>query len=350
MKRLLGGLAVVLVLELIAAPSFALPKNLRVRTYSKGLNFPVDMAWVKGTKKIFFTEKDTGKVRVMVDGRVKKKACVNLDVNNDSERGALGIVLHPNYADNHKLYVYYTNASPLENRVKSFVIDHNKCTNGKTIVKGIPSGSIHNGGQIEFVHKKLFVSVGEAGDPANAQRKGNRLGKILRYRGNGSIPKGNPFKKNGRRSAVWSYGHRNPFGLAHKPGTKQLFESENGPDCDDEFNRIRKGRNYGWGDGYQCGTAGVGSNPKPPLKRWSSVIVPTDPWWYKGSLGTLNGDIYMGDYHNDLHRLVMNAKGTKLKKDRVIYTAPTGIVDVAKGPRGRLYFIAGSKMYRIVPK
>jgi aldose sugar dehydrogenase len=348
MKKLLV-VATVLALVLVAAPAGALPRGMRVRSYKGNLNFPVDMAWVKGTRKIFFTEKNSGKVRVLIGRNLKRRPCVNLDVNNDGERGALGITLHPKYRRNHWLYVYYTNRAPLENRVTRFRVMNNRCRHAKRIVGGIDSSAAyHQGGQLEFVGGKLFVSTGENHDPARAQNVASRQGKILRLNPDGSVPAGNPFNRPGNRNPVWSYGHRNPFGLAHRPGTHQLFETENGPQCDDELNRIRKGRNYGWGPGYTCGTAGVGPNPKRPLRRWTPTIVPTDPWWYVGRLGRLSGDLYMGDFkHGRLHRFDLNRKGSRIRSHRIVHNASQGITDVMEGPRQLLYFATPSAIRRI---
>jgi aldose sugar dehydrogenase len=149
---------------------------------------------------------------------------------------------------------------------------------------------------------------------------------------------------------VWTYGHRNPFGITRRPGRSQVYVTENGPSCDDELNYIRKGRNYGWGNGYSCGTKGVGPNPKGPLRRWGSIIVPTDPWWYRGTVGKLNGSLYVGDFNGALHRIRLNKKGNRLRRDRIIHRAPNGIVDVSKGPGGRLYFMTPGAIFRIVPK
>lgn len=348
MRRLCVALLTALVVLGAPATASALPRGIGVSTYRDNLAFPIDMAWVKGTKKIFFTEKNTGKIRVMVGRRLKARACANLDVSSSGESGALGIVLHPNFRNNHWLYVYYTNASPRENRVARFTVEDNNCRNRKIIVEGLAAGSgYHNGGQLEFVGDKLFVSVGENHSAGNAQQTGNRLGKILRFNGDGSVPDGNPFSLPGNPNPVWSYGHRNPFGLAHKPGTKQLFETENGPSCDDELNRIKKGRNYGWGDNYDCGS-GVGINPKRPLRRWTPVIVPTDLWWYRGRMDRLSNRLYMGDFSaGKLHRFVLNPKGTRIRKHSVIYNNPSGIVDVSEGPGGWLYFLTPSSIRRI---
>ena len=331
--------------------SRALPQGTRVDVYRGDLDFAVDMAWAPGTKKLFFTEKVTGRVRVMVGRRLLARPCADLDVEGSGERGALGIVLHPRFRENHLLYVYYTNREPLENRVARFRVVDNRCRSKRDIVKGLPTkgATNHNGGQLVFVRGKLFVSTGDAADPATAQDVDTRLGKVLRYNADGSIPDGNPFSDPGDRSPVWSYGHRNPFGLAVEPGTNRLFETENGPDCDDELNRIRRGVNYGWGTGYRCGTAGVGDEPRGPLRRWTSIVVPTDPWWYEGRMKSLSGSLYTGDFQGDLHRLDLNAKRTRVRRDRVIHSAPSGIVDVSKGPGGWLYFMTPSTLYRVVP-
>lgn len=328
----------------------ALPRGLEVNTYKAGLNFPVDMAWLKGTRRVFFTEKSTGKIRILNGRHLRDRACANLDVSSDGERGLLGITLHPRFKQNHWLYVYYTNSSPLENRVTRFRVQDGRCRNPLHIVTGITASPApyHNGGQLEFVGNKLFVSTGDAHEPALAQSRDNRLGKILRYKADGSVPASNPFSNITGNNPVWSYGHRNPFGLTHKPGTKRLYETENGPNCDDELNFIRKGRNYGWGPGYQCGTRGVGTNPKRPLKRWSNIIVPTDPTWYMGRLKKLTNKLYVGSFNSGkLHRFKLSAKGSRVRSHRVIYDGPDGILDVSKGPGGWLYFLTSSGIKRI---
>jgi len=325
----------------------ALPPNAKVQNYKGDLNFPVDMATEPGTRRIFFTEKNSGKIRILKGRKLKKRACATLNVNATGERGLLGIALHPNFKKTRYLYVYFTKASPLQHQVKRFTVRKGRCRNPKVIVEGISanSGGYHNGGQVEFAGGKLYVSTGEQHSPSLAQDTGNRLGKILRYNPNGSIPDGNPFG-----NAVWSYGHRNPFGLAHKPGTTRVYSTENGPSCDDEFNVIRKGRNYGWGSGYQCGTRGVGPNPKGPDVRWSNIIVPTDPTFYKGKMKSLSGDVYTGDFTGRIRRLVMNRKGTRVRRQRVILSGQGDVTDVTKGPGGWLYFATTNGIKRIVRK
>jgi len=351
MKRLALVLVIAVLAALYPSAAFALPSGTRVQKYKGGLNFPVDMGWVPGSKRIFVTEK-AGRIRIINKGRLRARACRRINVSSSGERGLLGIELHPNFKRNRYLYAFYVNASPLESRVTRYKVKKGRCRSARNVVKNIPvSSGYHIGGQIEFAGGKLFVSVGDGHSAGNAQNKDNRLGKILRYNSDGSIPKGNPFSSRADRSPVWSYGHRNGFGLTHKPGTGRLYETENGPQCDDELNRIRKGRNYGWGSSYACGTAGVGPNPKRPLKRWSNVIAVTDPWFYKGRMGRLSGDIYAGGFSDGkLHRLVLNRKGTRVKNDRAILGGAGPIVDVSKGPKGWLYYMTPSGIFRIVQR
>ena len=346
MRRTLTSLMAFVLVLAVAPVASALPRNTRVEVYEGGLDFPVDMAWVKGTRKIFFTEKNTGRVRVMIGRRLLGTPCVDLNVYNAGEAGALGIALHPNYDRNHFLYVYYSNNDPRENRVSRFKVEDNRCTRKRNIVTGLAASSgYHNGGQIEFMDGKLFVGTGEDHNASFAQDTDSRLGKILRLNPDGSVPDGNPFG-----NAVWSYGHRNPFGLANRPGTSRLYESENGPDCDDELNFIREGRNYGWGAGYPCGTAGVGPQAMGPMRRWTPTIIPTDLTWYRnGAIRQLNGALYMGDFSSGrVHRFGLNDRGTRVKTHRIVYDASSGVVDVAKGPGRFFYILTSSAILRIV--
>ena len=342
--------AAVLLVVALAAPSqaHALTRGTHVEVFKRGLNQVVDMAYVPRSTTLFYTEK-TGAIRVIVSHRLLPTPCVTLDVVSDGERGALGLVLDPDYRTNHYLYVYFTKRSPLQNRVTRFTVINDRCRHAHPLITGIPTvAGYHNGGQLFFLGNKLFVTVGENHDPGNAQNLHTRLGKVLRYNRDGSIPRTNPIL-GGRRTAIWSYGHRNGFGLTAKPNTNRLYETENGPNCDDELNHIMKGRNYGWGNGYVCGTNGVGPRPVAPLKRWTPTIAPTDPWWYRGRIKRMRGSIYMGDYNTGtLRRIRLNRAGTAVKSISLTHHAPSGIIDVSSGPGRWLYFATQSTIYRIV--
>jgi aldose sugar dehydrogenase len=328
-----------------------LSTDVKAQLYKGKLDFPVDMAWLEGSDTIFFTEKASGNIRVLHGRQLVKEPCATVPASSAGERGTLGIALDPEFNLNGYLYVYYTNESPLENRVTRFAVDGDRCTNPKDIISGIPAtdSTRHVGGQLEIVDGKLFVSVGDGyDDPSTAQDVGGPLGKINRYNLDGSIPDDNPFSEDGDPSPAWTVGLRNPFGLAHNPDTSQIYASENGPDCDDELNLIEEGRNYGWGPGYECGTAGVGEDATKALVAWTPPIVPTDLWFYTGSTDSLAGALYMGDFGSGkLHRFVMNEDGTQVLRDEIVYDSPSQIVDVSEGPEGLLYFLTPDGIYRL---
>lgn len=312
------------------------------------LDFGVDMAWQRGTDRIFVTEKNSGTIRIVEGDKLLRRPCARMRVETDLLQGLTGIVLHPDFESNGWLYVYYTSKDPYENRVTRFTVRGNRCVEPTHVVTGIEPSRVHNGGQMVFVDGKLFLTVGEANVRAHAQDLDTVLGKILRYNDDGTIPEGNPFSEPGAPSPVWSYGHRNPFGLAHRPGTDQLFSTENGPHCDDELNLIEPGKNYGWGRKYECGTDGVGEDPVAPLRRWTPVIVPTDLWWYEGRISSLQDTLLMAEYvGGSVHRFVLSDDGREIQSEEVIYSGDEKLADVSEGPGGWVYFVTQTSMYRL---
>jgi aldose sugar dehydrogenase len=153
--------------------------------------------------------------------------------------------LHPNFTENHLLYVYHTyaNKSKLYNKVLMLTENENKIIESKVIIDSIPGAQVHDGGSIKFgPDGKLYISTGDATIPDFAQNVKSLAGKILRLNPDGTIPHDNPFLD----SPVYSYGHRNIQGMAWHSQTKQLYATEHGPSGNDEINIIKAGSNYGW--------------------------------------------------------------------------------------------------------
>ena len=167
-----------------------------------------------------------------------------LDTPLLGEGGLLGIAVHPEFADNRYLYVYQTvDRESVENTVRRFEVDveQRELRNETVIIDGIPSDRIHNGGRIAFgPDGLLYVTTGDAANSTLAQDSESLAGAILRLNDDGSIPEDNPFD-----NAVYSYGHRNPQGLAWD-AEGRLWATEHGSNARDELNRIEPGRNYGW--------------------------------------------------------------------------------------------------------
>lgn len=160
------------------------------------------------------------------------------------EGGLLGVAVHPDFESNRYVYVYQTvDRESVENTVRRFEVDfeERELRNETVIIDGIPSDSIHNGGRIAFGPEGyLYVTTGDSAEAALAQQRDSLAGKILRLTDDGSVPADNPFG-----NAVYSYGHRNPQGLAWDDEGR-LWATEHGSSARDELNVIEPGANYGW--------------------------------------------------------------------------------------------------------
>ena len=160
------------------------------------------------------------------------------------ESGLLGVAIHPDYNQNKFVYLYFTIGNST-NKVVRYKLDNNQLSEDRVIIENIPGANNHDGGRIAFGPDKfLYITTGDAQTNSNAQDTNSLAGKILRLKDDGSIPNDNPFN-----NAVYSYGHRNPQGLAwDKQG--RLWSTEHGRSGAstglDELNLIERGANFGW--------------------------------------------------------------------------------------------------------
>ncbi len=209
---------------------------------ASGLDTPWEIA-VLPDGDILATERP-GRLKVIG----KKAVTIDvLGVTEKGEGGLLGLALHPGFAANKYIYLYFTTEieGHLLNRVVRYSFDGKTLSDLKIIVDNIPADQNHNGGRIAFgPDEYLYITTGDAGEENSAQDTKVLSGKILRVNDDGSIPAENPFG-----NAVYSYGHRNPQGLAWD-SDGGLWATEHGrsgvQSGYDELNYITKGGNYGW--------------------------------------------------------------------------------------------------------
>jgi uncharacterized repeat protein (TIGR01451 family) len=276
-----------------AAPSpTMLDDNLTVSSVITGLDQPTSMAFI-GPNDFLVLEKATGKVKRIVNG-VFHSTPLDLAVNNASERGLLGIALHPNFAQNHFVYLFWTESSTGADtaNIDEVLVNANRVDRylwtGTTLIfdgnlirlrtlqqdAGQPSRGNHNGGVLRFgPDGKLYIIFGDNGrrgflqnlasggpvpdDQFGGPEPDNRhlTGVILRLNGDGTTPADNPFfnvptnltgeaADNIRK--VFAYGIRNSFGMDFDPLNGALWTQENGDDAFDEINRVTPGFNGGW--------------------------------------------------------------------------------------------------------
>ncbi|MGA9296094.1 MAG: PQQ-dependent sugar dehydrogenase [Nitrososphaeraceae archaeon] len=218
--------------------------NKGIRTIAQNLDVPwaIDIAV---DNRIFFTEKPGRLGMIHANGTLASEPVVNIHTEDIGEAGLMGLALHPNFTQNHLMYVYHTYAKNggLYNKVLMLTEKNNKIVNSKIILDGIPASDSNNGGRIKFgPDGKLYVSTGDSETPELAQNNKSLAGKLLRLNDDGTIPDDNPIPE----SPVYSYGHRDIQGFAWHPITKKLYASEHGPAGNDEVNIIEPGSNYGW--------------------------------------------------------------------------------------------------------
>ncbi|NNM35950.1 MAG: PQQ-dependent sugar dehydrogenase [Nitrosopumilus sp.] len=194
--------------------------------------------------RIFVTEKD-GLIRVVQNNTLLESPLATFRGADVFDGGLLGIALHPNFQNNHMLYVFltYEENNTLWNKILQITESENKLVSAKTILDKIPGSSFTNGGFIKFgPDDKLYVGTGTVSDASHLPQDLNSLsGKILRINDDGTIPEDNPFSN----SPVYSLGHRNPQGMTWD-NEGNLFVAEFGPEKNDEINLIQAGKNYGW--------------------------------------------------------------------------------------------------------
>jgi glucose/arabinose dehydrogenase len=331
--------------------------TIKIRPVATGLNGPSGFTFAPNGV-IWYLERGTGEVRTL-DPHTKANHLVFTigGVNGDGERGALGIALSPRWPTKKVVFVYVTRSSGghLWNQLIRFNVRGGTGHGLKVLLRSPASADpYHNGGRILFgPDHELYVMIGDGHNSVNAQdRSDNLRGKILRLDPDGTGAKGNPFG-----SRIWSYGHRNSFGFTFDPVTNRLWETENGPECSDEINRVVKGANYGWGPKESCslpkpaGTNNSGPKPRHFPKRFfpSTIGITGDAFCHGCGIGALAGQLVFGDVNGGrLWAIHLNAARTGFSSaPRVIATAPTGVHSVEVSPAGRLFLSGPNGIYRL---
>lgn len=306
--------------------------------------------------RLFICQQD-GDLRVVKNGALLSAPFVHVPTTENGERGLLGVAFHPNFgtAGSNYVYLYYTTTSGgvAHNRISRYTANGDVAVSGsEEILVELPdlnpAATYHNGGAIHFgPDGKLYAALGDNGTGSNAQSTGTRLGKILRYNPDGTIPADNPSLGTGLNKAIWAMGLRNPFTFGFQPGTGRMFINDVGESSWEEINEGQAGANYGWPT-----TEGATSNPAftGPLFTYahsgqpstvvglaivgsgfynpSSVAYPAD----------YVGDYFFADYVNHwVNRLDLAASNNAVY---AFARLPDSVTDLAVGPDGKLYALA----------
>ncbi|CAN5890690.1 PQQ-dependent sugar dehydrogenase [soil metagenome] len=298
-----------------------------VETVAEGLDVPWAVAFVDDDT-ILVTERE-GQVRVVEDGTLRGEPVGEVEVDASGESGLLGLALHPDFEQERFAYLYYTDSGG--NQVSRFPVgDDLTFGDEEVLLDDIPSAPAHDGGRIAFgPDDHLYVATGDALAPESAADVESLAGKILRIDADGEVPADNPFDG----SPVYSYGHRNPQGLAWDDDDN-LYASEHGPTgefdqcCNDELNLVEAGGFYGWP--FSMGEVD-GAEGEPPADTIEPVANSGEGTWAPAGIAVRSeaegNAIYMA-----------NLGSEDLLRFQVADDDPTEVVstDVALEGEGRL--------------
>ncbi len=289
---------------------------------------------------------------------------------DEGQGGLMDVIIHPDFRKNKLVYLSYSAVKEDGNRklgttaIYRAKLEGNALVNGQVIFEAFPYSRTrhHYGSRMVFGRDgMLYFSVGERGnEKENPQTLENDLGKIHRIRDDGSVPADNPFVQTpGARPTIFSYGHRNPQGLAVHPQTGELWSHEHGPRGGDEVNIVKKGANYGW----PVITYGINYNGKiisnktaaegmeQPVKYWIPSIAPSGMAFVQGKrYKSWEGQLLTGSLRFKYLNL-SHIEGKQVTGEEMLLKNIGRLRDVRMGPDGYLYVAVENPgfVFRLLP-
>ena len=342
----------------------------RVVTVVDGLEIPWSMTFLPGGDMLV-TERP-GRLRIVRNGTLLPDAVAGVPaVHAEGQGGLFEVMAHPNFASNHLLYLTY--AKPNDGGSTTRLIraqwENDQLTNVEEIFEAATQGRGHYGGKLAFNEEGfLFLTVGDRQAPPTgnleehpAQDPSNHHGTTIRLHDDGRVPEDNPFVNEANaRPEIWSYGHRNPQGLAIHPETGDIWTHEHGPQGGDELNRIQAGENYGWpvigyGVNYGSGVAIHNSTLLEGLRHSNHVWVPSiaasGMLIYTGQhFPEWQGNIFVGGLAGQqLARLTLTADNQEVEQEETLLQGLGRIRDIRQGPDDYIYIATEGRDGALTP-
>lgn len=343
--------------------------RIRLAVLTDRLAYPWGIDFLPDGRMIV-TEKP-GRLRIVTRaGRLSPPVNGVPAVADAGQGGLLDVTLDPAFADNHLVYLSYT--EPGSGGRNSTAVARGRLNAAGTALEGVTvvfrqlprlSGRLHYGSRVVFARDgNMFVTLGERSRRSyrvQAQDLGSHLGKIVRVRPDGTVPRDNPFVgRPGARPEIWSYGHRNVQGAAIHPVSGKLWAIEHGPRGGDEINIAEPGRNYGWpvvshGVEYSGLPVGSGRRSAPgmedPLVTWTPVIAPGGMTFYTGAAfpGWRGNLLISGLRSRAIIRLEFDG-ARLLGEERLLEAEGRRIRDVGVGPDGFVYAVTDERRGKIL--
>jgi glucose/arabinose dehydrogenase len=325
-----------------------------------GVDWPTSFFVTPDQTRIWYSERLTGEIhrRSLETGNDVLVFTVS-NLLNSFEQGLLGVALHPSYPNPPWLYAYATRqvGNSARNHVLKITLANGVGVSSQVIFDSSAS-THHNGGRIQFgPDGMLYIVVGENGTKANAQNLSatNKAGKIHRITPDGAAPADNPIAGN----TIWAFGIRNSFGFGFDPANARLWASDNGPECNDEVNRIVKGGNYSWGVNGTCSgplpapenTNQDGPTPRrQPKHLYANPIAVTGVAFCSscGAGSAAEGAMLVGASNNGhIRRLTLDSARANVVADNLLYDHPGNVFSVETRPGQPVYFSDRTAIYRL---
>jgi aldose sugar dehydrogenase len=337
--------------------------EFRVVTVAEGLDHPWSLAFLPDGRMLV-TERD-GRLRVIRDGVVQPEAVAGVPaVWANGQGGLLDVVPHPDFASNRLVYLSFS--KPREGEATTAVVRGRLEGNRLVDVEEIFEANAwtdrrqHFGSRLAFDRDGyLFITVGDRGASPGlenaashpSQDLSNHQGTVNRLHDDGRVPQDNPFvDRAGARPEIWSYGHRNPQGLAIHPETGDIWSTEHAPQGGDELNRIQRGLNYGWpviGHGVNYGGARIHTDTaragmENPVHYWIPSIGTSGLMVYTGDLfPNWRGDVFAGGLvGTQVARLTLD--GRRVTDEETLLQGMSRVRDIRQSPDGAIYIVFDS--------
>ena len=332
--------------------------DYRVVPVALGLQNPWGIAFL-ADGDILITERP-GRLRIVREGRLLPDPVPGVpEVLAQGQGGLLDVQPHPDFTENRLIYITYSRAYTDLEGARTVLIrgafQDDALTNIEEIFSAQAVGRGHYGSRIAFDgNGYVFITAGDRQAPSRgdlyahpAQDLSNHHGVVVRLHDDGRIPADNPFVGTaGALGEIWSYGHRNPQGLAFHPLTGDLWANEHGPQGGDELNVVLPGRNYGWpvigyGVNYGSGTTihegTLKEGMESPKHFWVPSIATSGLMIYTGDkFPAWRGNVFVGGLGGEqLSRLTVD--GQTVLNEETLFQRMGRIRDVRQGPDGYIY-------------
>ena len=311
------------------------PVEIAVDTVATGLEIPWGAAFLGNT--LYLTERP-GRI-VRIDGGEREVVADLTDstrANGYGEGGLLGFAVHPE--DPNRTYAYQTFVKNGGAANRILELDAANDFSPTVLFDDIEGADGHDGGRLAIDGDALYATVGDTKDPQSAQDPSTLSGAVMRFTLNGEPHPDNPFDDGDGHPAVFTYGHRNPQGLAFRDG--QVYSTEHGPDHDDEINILEAGSNYGWP--RASGTESEDGSVKA-VAAYTPTIAPGSATFYEGPITQWQGDFFFGTLSGEhLHRVRLD--GRAVEEQERLYEGEYGRIRTAfTGPDDHLYLATSNR-------